>query len=72
MAANVKKNWIKKINSMVERMHNCMSSVETIVLTLKEHFTTFLENNDRTLTFTPTIVTVKSSLKQMQCSSKTV
>ena len=57
---------------MVERMHNCLSSVETIVLTLKEHFTTFLENNDRTLTFTPTIVTVKSPLKQMQCSSKTV
>ena len=43
MAANVRVSVVAKIYSAVERMHNRVSSVEIIVLALKEHITTFLE-----------------------------
>ena len=38
------KDSLRKVDSTVERKHSCMSSVEIVILTLKEHMATFLQD----------------------------
>ena len=56
------KDTVRKVNSTVERKYSCMSSIEVIILVLKEQKTIFLEDTlpER---ISPTMVTGKSPLK---------
>ena len=58
----VVKDSVRKVDSTVERKDSCMSSVEIIILVLKEHKTTFLEDTlpER---ISRTMMTGKSPLK---------
>ena len=56
------KDSVRKVDSTVERKDSCMSSVEIVILVLKEHKTTFLEDTlpER---ISPTMMNGKSPLK---------
>ena len=53
---------MRKVDTPVERKDSCMTSVEIIILVLKQHMTTFLEDilPER---ISPTMMTGKSLLK---------
>ena len=56
------KDSVIKVDSTVERKDSCMSSIEIIILVMKEYKTTFLEDiiPER---ISPTMMTGKSPLK---------
>ena len=62
MAANVS---VRKIGNTVERMDDCKSSIEIIILTSKKmHDRNIYRNKDTTTKIiTPTMVTAKSPMK---------
>ena len=63
------KDNVRKVDSTVERKDSCMFSFEIIILVLKEHMATFLEDITPER-MSPSMMSGKSPLKKMQYPSK--